>query len=278
MKYHKFYRFIPGHSDLRLPFEMTLVILLTFLWGCNGPGSSFPAAYEQANQAYNAGRYATVQQTLIPYLTSGNISKTQKCKAHYLRGLCYRQQGHAFFAAAQKDFETVLAYSCDKQVTGQAHTAIGHILFESSLSDIAKAQHHYRQALELLEDDSIVEVLFRLGVCLQRQGQWRKARPYFQQCMNDFPSSPLAQNAKERLGCRVFRLQAGAYSNLSRANLQIGELNRAGWSCDAKLKIKGSQTLYLVQSGAYTGYQQAYNQLNKLKRITPSAIIVATKK
>ena len=257
--------------------SLSCALFMLSLWGCNGPGSS-SAAYEQAQKAYNAGQYAPAQRTLTTYLAGGNASKNQKCKAFYLRGLCYRQQGQAFFSQAQKDFETVLHNNCDKAIAGMAHAAIGHILFESRLQGLAKAQYHYHQALKVLKDESVDQVLFRLGVCLQRQGQWQKADHYFQQCMNDFPGSPLAPNARQRLGCRIFRLQAGAYSNLAAANLQIRELSQSGWAFDAKLTSKDSRMLYLVQSGAFNDYQNAYNELNRLKRSTPSAIIVVSKK
>ena len=238
-------------------------------------GSKTSGSLATASRQYEQGQYGSAIKALSDFLRR-EPKGSARCEAHYLRGLCYRNQGRHQTVMAIRDFEAAVAGGCRGRVVGLAHTALGHTYFEGGEKPIQKALHHYQQALAALDQSPPQDaVLYRLGVCFQRRGDWAKADEYLRRCSQDFGKSEFAEKSQRRMGARNFRLQVGAYANLTHARKKIGQLNRSGWRSDMSRYNQGGKMLYMVRTGQYQSYAAARQNLQRLVRLERQAYIVA---
>lgn len=254
-----------------------LLLWFVFMAGCQQNASrQDPYRLGAGKQLYDQGQYKKAEETLSHFILANKSDQATMCEAYYLRGLCRRQIATSD-TAAEKDFAKAIGRSCHPMIKGLAHVGLGHIHFERGMTALAQAKFQYLEALKYLEDREPKDaVLYRLGVTLQRMGNWLQADSYLQKCVKTFPTSSFAEPARRRTGAKVFRLQVGAFSDLNRARKKIAGLQRSGWSFDSTPQTVNNQTLYFVRSGRYSNYQRAYGQLQKLIANESEAMIVVS--
>ncbi len=249
------------------------VVMLLLLNGCQ-ESMQRGDLLQQARADYDRQQFSSARQSATRYLGQPALPDGDRCRGYYIRGLALREMGPAYFTQAKTDLQTVLARQCNPELAALAHVTLGHIAFESSDHDTARM--HYEFALKNLPNTEPKDaVLYRLGVSLQRLGRWSQADPYFEQCAREFSQSPYASSARQHLGSRRFQLQAGAWSTTAGALKQQKKLQRSGFSADMTPLLQNGKSLYAVRCGAFTSYEQAQSQLQRLQRTVPDAIIIA---
>ncbi len=244
--------------------------------GCNNELS--PHSQQQlaaARAAYQAGDDKTVLSLMDQFLQD-NYRPARGEQGYYLRGLSrYRQQD---IKGARADLEQVAGGSKDAQLRGQAFKALGDICYDQD--DFPTAAEMYRQALDnLAESASPADAArFRLGVCLQRLGQWSQADLQFSRLMFLFPKGEAASAAGQRIHATAWTVHVQSFSQKSGADVLAMELRIKSISgvVVEPISAEGGM-MFAVRVGRFAGYEQATEQLDAIRAIQGDACIVATK-
>jgi len=259
------------------------IVLLASAMGCQRSASR--AGLEQLNlahQQYDGGRYNLAIQSTTAFLRREGRCR-EAGEAYYLRGLAYRQLGTGESGAnreerdrkAHRDFLDAIDHSKDVYIQSLAHVALGHMRFENTPAEPQKAIDHYRKALEHLKEPAVRDVvLYRLGVALQRNGQWDQANDTYSTLMADYPTSAFTARAREHFGATCWRMQWGAFSQLSAAQMLIVDLQRQNIEADWQAATVDQKLLYKVRSGRYNTYRLAEQAAAAARLIEPQLMLV----
>gem|GEM_PF-1149485 len=269
----------PGNSHAPGGYYRLLMIftLLSAIAGCTPGRAKDLTVCDVARERIDQGQYTQAVEILTDYLKKNMIDRRQAGEAYYLRGLCYRHMRPALNESAQKDFEKAVKKTRDFQIQALASAELGHIYYEDTPADYELAIRCYRNALaQLSKAPPMDSVLFRLGVSLQRQGNWPAADLYLSRCFNQFPESPWAQRARSRLGGRTFRVQIGKYDSLGQARRMVDQLKESGRPARWTAIRKGKTLRYVVQMGKYASYLEAEKARKNVMTKYANAFILVT--
>ena len=253
-----------------------VLILAAIESGCTRTASKQgQAQLALAKKQYDSKDYTLAAHTLTDFLKrEGKVQES--AEAYYLRGMCYRYREPPKCELAEADFLQAVKKSGNGPVQGWAYVALGHIYFETHLDKQEQAVAYYQSALKTLKDEPPKDaVLYRLGVALQRMGQWEEADIYLSRCFDTFGSSSYAIYARRHFGARTWRIQFGALANMNRASSLVSELQGAGWEADWQPHRDNGRLLYIVRGGQYATYLAAQNDLKRARATYPDALLAA---
>jgi len=127
-------------------------------------------------------------------------------------------------------------------------------------------------AYDSLDDDNIKAwVLYRVGLCRQRMGQFSDADQVLAAVQERYPSTIPAQRAKEKMGARNFSVQLATFADGSTADAAIGALRKEGVAATRQPDPKGRAVVF---AGPVQSYQQAVALKARFAGKYPDAIIV----
>lgn len=223
---------------------------------------------KEANEAYRQGDDSATVARTDEFLTSYSGTNAAG-EAFYLRGLAKARQRDR--VAARKDFEQALQSERRNDLVPLAQVALGNLLFEQW--QLEPAAGYYAAAVDALPNQSPKDVvLYRLGQCKARLGNWRDARQYFSQVIHLFSDSPLEPAARRYFAADGYRIQCGAFSSFSNAHQQVEFLRQNSLQAEQRLDVNGR--FHLVQVGHYDSYAEARSALRRVLGVVDSAIIV----
>ena len=255
---------------------LLLLPALVILSGCTRTASKQgQAQLALAKKQYDSKDYTLSAHTLTEFLKrEGGVQEA--AEAYYLRGMCYRYREPPKNELAEEDFLQAVKKSSNGPVQGWAYVALGHIYYETRTDKQDQAVAYYQSALKSLKDEPPKDaVLHRLGVALQRLGQWEEGDVYLSRCFDSFGSSMYATYARRHFGARTWRIQFGAFANLNRASKLVSELTSAGWEADWQPHRDNGRLLYIVRVGQYATYLSAQNDLKRARATYPEALLAA---
>jgi len=256
---------------------LTLLLMAAVLLnGCQRAASKQgQAQLTLAKKQYEGKDYTLAAHTLTDFLNrEGNVQEA--AEAYYLRGMCYRYREPPKNALAEEDFLQAVKKNSNGPVRTWAYAALGHIYFETRTDKQDRAVAYYQNALKALKDAPPKDaVLYRLGVALQRLGQWKEADVHLSRCFNTFGSSMYASYARRYFGARTWRIQFGAFANLNAASQLVAELTGASWQADWQPQRDNGRLLYIVRGGQYPTFLAAYKDLDRAQATHPEAMAVA---
>ena len=249
-----------------------LGVLLAGLLGC---GPLPPEAVQQLQQGqrhYEAGEYVEAVKVLDRFL-AGWAATDAAAEAYYIRGQSYLKLGQP--KRCRPDLERALTQCKRPELCANAHVALGSMDWAAGRT--SAAIDHYRQALPNLPDRPPMDiVLYRLGVALQRAGQWSQAREHLAELIGRYPSSSVITAARRRFSWTYdyFTIQVGAYSSGNAAAKEVERLRKAGLKAEKRLDTRSGRPLHAVRAGQYPTYAQAERNLARVRRVAGDAIIV----
>lgn len=255
---------------------MLLLSAAAILNGCTRTASKQgQAQLALAKKQYDNKDYTLSAHTLTEFLKrEGGVQEA--AEAYYLRGMCYRYREPPKNELAEEDFLQAVKKNSNGPVQGWAYVALGHIYFETRTDKQDQAVAYYQNALKTLKEEPPKDaVLYRLGVALQRLGQWEEADVYLSRCFDTFGSSSYALYARRYFGGRTWRIQFGAFANLNRASKLVVELTGAGWQADWQPHRDNGRLLYIVRGGQYPTFLEAHKDLDRAQATHPEAMAVA---
>lgn len=249
-----------------------MCILTILLCGCSQLPPEAIQLLESGKRCYDAHRYDQAVAKLDRFLASYGTGQPA-AEARYIRGLSLVKKGQ--LRRGRTDLERSLAVSKRPELTAKAHVAVGSLDWADGRTDAAL--EHYRQALGGLEDRPPKDVvLYRLGVELQRQGQWAQARRHFAEIIDRYQDSKVNKAARLRFSWtyKFFTIQCGAFSDHRRAQQEVRRLQQAGLAAEQRLDARSGRPLYMVQVGQYDTFAEARAELRRVRRTAGEAIIV----
>ena len=243
-----------------------------FLPGCTQLPPEAKQQLETARDQYQSAHYSDAVATAGKFLAL-HASHPVAAEAYYIRGQSYLKLGQT--KQARADLQQALDSSKRPDLTARLHATLGSLDYADD--NLMAAADHYRQAVPALPNVPPKDlVLFRLGLCLQRQGEWPEARKHFAQLISDYPASRVAESAKPRFNWPhdFFTIQVGAFSKPELAQRQLTVLRQAGLPAQQRLDTRSGRPLYVVQVGQYQTYADAQTNLPKVQTAAGEAIIV----
>ena len=251
-----------------------LVCILTaapMLAGCAELPTSAKQKLLQAEREYRDADYRAARRDLDRFLGE-YPHHSESAQAYYLRALCLVQQSDK--AKANEDIQHCIRLSRHTNLTAKAHAMAGALLYESG--NTRSALSHYAKALKNLPEQPPTDrVRFRYGLCLQRNGEWEKAKAQFSLVFQRYPDSKCAAEARKLYDCptNAFSIQCGAFRNKSAAGELKAKLKRLGLNGRIESRPRSGEFLHYVFVGRYSRYDQAEHALGRVRHHIKDALI-----
>jgi len=238
--------------------------------GCSQLPASAWDEINAAQSAYFARNFPAAIQKLDGVLYA-YPHHAESAEAYYLRALCHAERSN--YEQAAQDAERCIALSGDKNLKAKGHATAASALFE--LGDCERALPHYRAALsDLAEGPKHDQLRFNYATCLQKAGDWSKARLEFAMVYQRHPTSPLAERARQMSEFDAFYIQCGAFRDRSGAESLTRRLRAAGLDARVDTKRRGGELLHVVFVGRYVSHDKASEALRLVKSRVPDAHVV----
>ena len=245
---------------------------LTIWSGCVPLPPEAIESIRQAHTEYETGQYAQAACRLAPVITE-HPNAAEIAEAYYVRALCRLQSGDP--SEAKADLLAGLQRSRRAELTARIKACLGNLAYEQGRHDIASS--YYAGAVEELPDRHPKDlILYRYGVCLQRDGQWTKARRTLRKIPVAFPKSPIASEARRKAQWPndYYILQCGVFADQSNARRLVDKLRGRSLTAEYVPDCAAGATRYVVRVGRYKTYDCAQKGLEAVKRVQDDAIII----
>jgi TolA-binding protein len=197
-------------------------------------------------------------------------------EALYLRGRALEQRPAASPDEARSNLQAARAAYAEALKHKPAPKLEAYV--RTSLANVAYFQDDYPAALsewgavydELDDAEVRAWVLYRIGLCQQRLGNFDLADKTFARVGKEFPNTLPAQRAREHQGARAFTVQLATYGNRAAAENAINVLKREGVPANAA----DSQGRTVVRVGPLRSYAQAAAVKQRYAQRFPDALIL----
>lgn len=249
----------------------TLAVAVS-LSGCRSLPRSAIQQIRQAREAYEAGRYARVDQLVSPVIAAHG-SHPQTAEALYLRALGRLKAGNQ--AAAEGDLRRALVISRDRETTAWIEAQLGLLRYDDN--EYERAVAHYRNALRHLSADAQADELrFRYGVSQLRAGRFADGRATLKRLAHANPTGPFGESSRRKAGWPhdYFVVQSGAFSQSSAAEAEAQRWKTRGKPARVTATHNGGHTLYLVHVGRYRSFADGLFALGEIRAESPDAFVV----
>ena len=112
-------------------------------------------------------------------------------------------------------------------------------------------------------------------MCLERSGRWAEARAPYQRIVDQFPARGLAAAAQRRLQINAdhFAVQCGVFSQRKNAESLMIDLERQGLAARIRQEPRRGVPMHVVLVGHYATYEQALQELARVKGYVPKAVL-----
>jgi len=264
---------------LKLSSIITSIILVLtgpFQSGCQTADASNKVNLDNGYRALDARDYDQALVNAESYLR-GDPAGKGVAEALYLKGRALEgraaatsSEGSANFAAARDAYQQSLAAVPNKQLMGLVHSGLGNTNYW--LEDFDAAARNWAQAFDEMEDESAKAfILYRVGLCMQRMGDFAGADQRFSSVQQQYTGSDAANRAREKQGFKEFNVQVATFASAPTANGTIAQLQKDGLTVR---KGADSRGMIIVSVGPYPNYAQASATRTRIAMKYPSAIIV----
>jgi TolA-binding protein len=150
------------------------------------------------------------------------------------------------------------------------HTSLGNVCYFQD--DYASAIGQLKVAYDKLDNEDVrAWVLYRVGLCQQRLGDFDQADRTFASVQDKHPDTIPAQRAREHAGARSFQVQLATFSNPTLAEDAIADLRRQGVAAN---RVMDSQGRALIRVGPIGSYTQAQYVKARFATKYPDAFIL----
>ena len=252
-----------------------LGLLLALCGGCVQHAS--PEAIKLLDEGRDAYEQADDQAVIdkTSYFLTENAQTVEADVAYYLRGLAYYRTGN--LPAAREDLKRSASRARQKDLRLKVLKALGDLAFDTD--DMDWAGTLYAEALVEMDPKATPadDVRYRLGCTMQRTGQWWDADSQFERLRHDFPDSPAARLAGQRIRCRAWAFQLGAFDRKDLAESASTRLAKVGLTTTIRPTVIAGKLTFLVQAGWYETYAAATADAPKIRNTDPNAPLVTTR-
>jgi tetratricopeptide (TPR) repeat protein len=229
-----------------------------------------------SNQALGMGRSDEAISDAGDYLRR-NPYGPEAAEAFYLQGRGYEQkisdnptEMSGNLSQARDCYQLALGRSPSDALEGNIRASLSNVSFFQD--DFAGAIDQASQAMRLTDSAGVKSfLLYRIGVSQQRLGEWTSADETFNQVIQKYPGSSLAEAAREHLGQRQFYVQLATYSRPEDAEKGLMHLAGTGVIVTRRTDSHGRT---VADTGPFETYQEAKKAKVQLGSAFPQALIV----
>lgn len=235
-----------------------MIVFLSFLLlaGCN----QTPTAPEiQDGQAALAeGDFSGAVQAADKALANSEGGESA-ARALYIKGRAIedrpkatREEADADLREAWRNYTEALKARPTPGLEGYIRTSLANAAYW--LGEYATAERQWALAYDVLTSaDLKAWVLYRRGLCQQRQGMWAAADATYAAVQKEYPGTEQAGRAAAKAGARAFYVQVGAYEGVASADAVAAQLRANGFAAGRS----AAGQLYRVLVGPFTRYADA---------------------
>ncbi len=253
-----------------LAHACAMALILVFHPGCQDLPASAVRQIQLAHQDYQRGTFEPCERHATDVI-SAFPDCPDTAEAYYLRALARLQRGYR--TQAMSDLRSAAQLCRRSDLATQVYLQLGLLAFEDN--DYALAVAHFEKALAgSARGAAVGEAWYRYGRCLQRVGEFRRARVALQNAVKDGGSSAEAAQKLLAWPHDYFTIQCGAYSTQNGAEQAAGELRRRGLAVQVERLSYRSTLPYVVQHGHYRNYAGASAELSRARSVQHDSFIV----
>lgn len=257
-------------SFMRIRVCLGVLLGLATLAGCAGEDRRAAAVVEGQSQ-YERGDYERAIESLSKYLNQ-QPRGGDAALAYYIRGLSAAKANRR--SQAYDDLRQSLASKPDADTEWRANVVLGVMNFEDERWDAA-GQGFTAALRKMPKGPPTDTVLFRLGQCQERTGQWAAARATFQKLVSQYGSSASAAGARRRVAINAdcFAVQCGAFTRRDNAERQSADLRRQGYSSYVRNDSRDGKPISVVLVGRYRTYGEAWAAVAQVRGRVRDAVM-----
>ena len=138
--------------------------------------------------------------------------------------------------------------------------------------DFTNAWRNWVKAYDLSpEGADRAYMLYRIGLCQQRLGQFDDADRTLAAVQQQYPNTDASRRAAQKRGARAFAVQVATFASPQTAESAMNALRREGF---VPTKLANSQGQTVVTVTPFTNYQQAQAAKLRLAGLYPDAVVV----
>ncbi len=239
-----------------------------------GPAAGGPV--EAARAAVQARQFDAAVADADDYLR-GQPHGTRAAEALYYKGFADQERSVAGEAERRRDlYEARAAYLA---ALNQHPNPLLEGYVRSGLSTVALNQDDFPTAIEqaaaampLVDSaDTRASLLFNRGLAEQRLSRFTDADQTFRQVEQQYPGTPVAVAARQRVGQREFFVQLATFASPADADRATGSL-RANGSVVTRRSDAAGRTVLDV--GPFSTYPAARQQRDAVGDAFPTAVVV----
>lgn len=250
-----------------------VAVVAVFVAGC-GPHETRQQITQlhAGRQAFDEQRYTEAVDQLSRVIDAAEPDATTLSEALYVRGMAHAQAGQR--AEAYRDLVRCVATTHSTDIAWRAYVVLGTLHFEDE--QWADAMVAFRAAADRMPNRPPKDlVLFRLGLCYERIGQWRNARTAYAELVRRFPDGTYGDAARRKLNRNAdyFAIQAGVFSVERNAEQQVRRLREHNLPATMRREIHNRLPRNVVLVGRYATYEEARRQLGVVRQYVPDAVL-----
>jgi tetratricopeptide (TPR) repeat protein len=231
----------------------------------------------QRGNVAGADRYADEAISDAGSYLSASPYGPEAAEAFYLQGRGYElkvssgpTERMGNMAQARSAYQLALGRSPSPALEGNIRASLSNVTFFQD--DFAAAIDQATQASKLVDSGEVKGLLlFRIGVCQQRLGEFTNADYTFNQVMQRYPGSGVAEAAREHAGQREFYIQLATYPSPEAAEKELTRLRSSGAIITRRSDAQGHT---IADIGPFSTYQDAKKSKDSLGNGFPDALIV----
>ena len=199
-------------------------------------------------------------------------SRPEMARALYVRGMSYAQNGKR--DQAYTDLQNATRVPGDEDTVWRAYVVLGTLSFEEQRWE--RAGEFLRAAAQRMPAAPPKDtVLWRLGVCYERTGQWSAARTTQAQLAREFPASPHAPSVQRRKALQPshFSVQCGVFNGEANAERLKALLLGHGLPAFIEPEPYDRGRRYVVLVGRFGTREEAELELGRVRQHVRDAIL-----
>jgi tetratricopeptide (TPR) repeat protein len=254
-----------------------LLTALLFTSGCVDTQSR--TRLNDGFRALDAQRYDEAGAAANDYLAR-HPTGPGAAEAFYLQGRAYELRAtnaRENSNTARSDLDSAraaylkgLGQPASPSVAGLLHSGLANVAYFEE--DFSTAIREWQECYPNLKDqDAKAWVLYRIGLCEQRLGDFGRADQAFHDVREQFPGTEAATRADSRIGAKAFYVQVGSFADLANAQKLADSLKKQG--LPGSVAQEGGNH-FAVRLGPAANYADAKNLRSRVAGPYPKAMII----
>lgn len=239
--------------------------------GCTSLSGGDRARLIEGERAYHNADYNNAIEHMSAFIANAPENPSV-ARAYYVRGMACALDGRR--ASAYRDLRQAADAANTPDLRWRSHAVLGILHFEDGhWLDAANA---FAAATENMSAKPPKDaLLYRLGLCYERQGRWREARLPYRLIRTEFARGPYANLAERRLALSAdhYAIQCGVFSKLKHAEQLRTDLKQRGLDTYVRQETRDGRPFFIVLHGKYQTYDAARQGLARARGFVPDAVL-----